>query len=322
LSNTTRYDGKYLVDNDGNQYLTSTIILDTTQKGNIFIKKQGNSWQKNQSGLILNYQDQIISIGSDKFANVYLAIQSGVNGKLMKLPFGENTWTDESNGLNNSQVYVYAGNPNNQKVYVGTYGSGIYVKISDSWQQIPNPLQVQGGSSCFALSVDPDGTLFACFGTFDASFNFVPTGTYFTNDDGKTWASADLDSINTTYLASYSDGTYALTDNGFYTINKNFIPTLVSESPIYDTELNLEQNFPNPFSESTTIGVNLINESRVKLNIYNFLGEKVTVLVDEYLTPGSYNFAFNRGSLPEGVYFYQIISDNSRQQKGMIILNR
>jgi hypothetical protein len=317
FSKTTRYDGMYYVDNNGNQYLASTIILDTTQKGNVFIKKPGIPWQKNESGLILKLNDQTLSIGSDKFANVYLAIQTGTAGRLMKLPFGGDTWTDDSKGLDSSQVFVYAGNPKNQKVYVGTYNNGIYVKINDTWGKIPNPTATQSNSSCFALSVDPDGTLFACYGTFDQSFNFVPTGTYFTNDDGKSWTSAELEKINATFLASYTDGTYAITDRGLYTINKNTTSS-VHESNSNITNLNLEQNFPNPFSESTTIEFELNREEKVVLNVYNLLGEKIAVLEDRYLAAGHYTCIFNRNDIPEGVYYYELIAGDSSVTKKML----
>ncbi|MGA2296295.1 MAG: T9SS type A sorting domain-containing protein [FCB group bacterium] len=318
MSNTTRYDGRYFVDLNGNQYLASTIILDTTQKGNVFIKKPGNSWQKNESGIALKYQDQTLSFGTDNFANVYLAVQSGVTGRLMKLPFGGDTWTDDSKGLDNSQVYVYAGNPKNQKVYVGTYNNGIYMKTSDTWSKIPNPSQVQGGSSCFALSVDPDGTLFACYGTFDQSFNFKPTGTYFTNDDGKTWLSADLDKINATFLASYPDSTYAVTDRGLYAINKNQKPSPVYDSKGNVTQLNLEQNYPNPFSISTTIKFEMPYDSPVSVKVFDILGNEIGLLMNEYLTTGTYSVEYKPQFLQNGVYFIKLTTNQESVVKMML----
>ena len=69
---------------------------------------------------------------------------------------------------------------------------------------------------------------------------------------------------------------------------------------------SLEQNYPNPFNPSTTISYNLTNQSFVRLNIYNSIGELIDQLVNSRQKSGSYNIVWNAKNNPSGVYFYQL----------------
>ena len=68
---------------------------------------------------------------------------------------------------------------------------------------------------------------------------------------------------------------------------------------------SLEQNYPNPFNPSTTIRFALATRSRVKLSVYNLLGQVVATLVDEEIPAGVHEVPWNAvGS--SGVYFYRL----------------
>ena len=64
--------------------------------------------------------------------------------------------------------------------------------------------------------------------------------------------------------------------------------------------------FPNPFVNSTTIKYNLFEPSNVKIEIYNTLGNKITILVNEYKDVGEHQVIFNADNLPQGIYYYTI----------------
>jgi hypothetical protein len=68
----------------------------------------------------------------------------------------------------------------------------------------------------------------------------------------------------------------------------------------------LEQNYPNPFNPSTQIDFSLAADSRVTLNVYSLLGEKVATLVNSNLTAGVHQINFDASNLNSGVYFYRI----------------
>jgi hypothetical protein len=68
----------------------------------------------------------------------------------------------------------------------------------------------------------------------------------------------------------------------------------------------LEQNYPNPFNPATQIDFSLAADSKVTLNVYSLLGEKVATLVNSNLTAGSHQVDFDATNLNSGVYFYRI----------------
>jgi hypothetical protein len=68
---------------------------------------------------------------------------------------------------------------------------------------------------------------------------------------------------------------------------------------------SLNQNYPNPFNPSTVIGYDLPVTSRVSLEVYNILGEKVATLVNGIESPGAHQFEY-RPQLASGIYFYRI----------------
>ncbi len=71
-------------------------------------------------------------------------------------------------------------------------------------------------------------------------------------------------------------------------------------------EYRLEQNFPNPFNPATSIRYSLADESLVKLDVYNILGEKVSTLVDRTQSSGPHAVRADMADYPSGVYFYRI----------------
>lgn len=80
--------------------------------------------------------------------------------------------------------------------------------------------------------------------------------------------------------------------------------TGVSDRPL-PTVFALDQNYPNPFNPSTTIEFQLPKESRVTLEVYNLIGQRVATLVDEIRAAGYYVQRFDGAHLGSGVYFYR-----------------
>jgi hypothetical protein len=86
------------------------------------------------------------------------------------------------------------------------------------------------------------------------------------------------------------------------------------------SDFSLEQNYPNPFNPSTTINFSIPNEAFVTLDVYNAIGQKVALLVNETKSAGTYSADFNASNLTSGIYFYKISAGNFTETKKMILM--
>jgi hypothetical protein len=72
-------------------------------------------------------------------------------------------------------------------------------------------------------------------------------------------------------------------------------------------EFSLQQNYPNPFNPTTNFGFRIANSGLVTLKVYNMLGQEVaTILNQEEMEAGEYEFPFDASLLSSGAYFYRI----------------
>lgn len=84
----------------------------------------------------------------------------------------------------------------------------------------------------------------------------------------------------------------------------------------------LYQNYPNPFNPSTNIEFEVPPSSagKVKLSIYNVLGQELEILLDKQLTPGKHSVTFDASDLPSGVYIYSLKSGSQVLNRKMLLL--
>ena len=102
--------------------------------------------------------------------------------------------------------------------------------------------------------------------------------------------------------------------------------TAVNPLPASQTSLQLSQNFPNPFRQSTTIRYTLPARTgtqgplpEVTLKIYDLTGREIATLAQGRKQPGNYAVPFNAGSLSPGIYFYKLRVGNRMLARKMVI---
>lgn len=90
-------------------------------------------------------------------------------------------------------------------------------------------------------------------------------------------------------------------------------------------EFQLYQNFPNPFNPSTTITYSLKESGKVKLEIYDVLGNKMAEPVNEFQNSGEHTIKWtakdSKGvTLPSGIYFAKLQWEDLQKSIKVILM--
>ena len=87
----------------------------------------------------------------------------------------------------------------------------------------------------------------------------------------------------------------------------------------------LHQNYPNPFNPVTTIRYDVPEQSNVRVDLYNVLGQKVAELVNKNHQPGFYTVNWDGtnmvgNALGSGMYFYRIDAESFTAVKKLLLV--
>lgn len=101
---------------------------------------------------------------------------------------------------------------------------------------------------------------------------------------------------------------------------KTILKTLGVDIEYNESEVLLDQNYPNPFKSQTTIAYKLSEFGKVNLSIYNVAGKLIDILVDHNQEQGTHSIPWDAGSQPSGVYLCKVVSGNSSEIKKMVLV--
>ena len=125
------------------------------------------------------------------------------------------------------------------------------------------------------------------------------------------------------YIGDYSGSTIDLPARSITTISTLYIDDVSGiEEENYDSPaaVSLSQNYPNPFSVSTTIKYSIADAGFVKLSIYDVSGREIEVLVEEVKQAGEYSVDIDAEGLSQGIYFCRLETTGNKIQKKMVLL--
>jgi photosystem II stability/assembly factor-like uncharacterized protein len=147
-------------------------------------------------------------------------------------------------------------------------------------------------------------------------------GVFYTTNGGVTFINDGLTSSATPILKSINwmfAGLSGSSNGGVWVRTFPLGINKISETAIY---FKLIQNYPNPFNPMTKIRFELpAGATRiVVLTVYDVSGREVTTLVNEELTPGTYEVDWDASDYSSGVYFYKLVSGNLLDTKKMILI--
>jgi len=142
--------------------------------------------------------------------------------------------------------------------------------------------------------------------------------------DGASWngpgLSSDTSTINNwlTVTGQTSFGDWVISDAD----DPGALP--VEDNLVIAGDYELLQNYPNPFNPTTRIQYRVSNITQVTLKVYDVLGNKVAILVNEEKSAGSYEVEFNPSAFnhhpSSGIYFCRLQTENYSKTIKMLYL--
>ncbi|UCE65249.1 MAG: right-handed parallel beta-helix repeat-containing protein [Candidatus Zixiibacteriota bacterium] len=197
-------------------------------------------------------------------------------------------WADSAEG-SGDEIY-----------YSGTVPSLIYCDIYGGWTGIGN------------IDTDP---LFRDVQSLDFHLMAIECGDSLDSPCIDTGNPGVLDSL---LDCSWGLGTSA-SDMGAYGGGDSTTSSIAIE-PSLPKYFELKQNYPNPFNNSTQISYALPQAAHVIIEVYDILGRRVSVLVDEDQQAGYHQITWRAAGKSSGVYFYKLQTGEFTRTRKMILL--
>lgn len=294
--------------------------LEKDALGNILIgaPKENKIYKLSNDGTLTVYAENIVNPNNLIFKNGTdtLLTASYLNSQIYEVaPDGSSRLIFEGAPLNgplgmnyDSDGYLYIANFTDGKIFKVINGN------LDFFAQIP-AADIGGLLAAIGFLKYINGYFYATgFGTnkiyrIDMSGNvetFAGSGIAGTMDGGASgarfyWPNGITSNLagDTLYISEYNSHAVRMITDFVTSVEVTNIEKLPNE-------FRLDQNYPNPFNPSTKINFNLLSDERVKLSIYNLLGEEVSVLVNSFLNKGYHSVKFLASEFPSGVYIYRL----------------
>lgn len=102
--------------------------------------------------------------------------------------------------------------------------------------------------------------------------------------------------------------------------NDDPISEINDDIDFISSDYYLFNNYPNPFNPSTNIRFALPEKTKVNLEIYNVIGQKVVEVFSGELNSGVHEIEFTNVNLSSGIYFYKLKTNKFSEVKKMILL--
>lgn len=345
--------GIYFSTNLGQNWLLSTrsdICAGLTKKGANYFSgstqmgvykstDNGKSWE--QTGLD---SGSVIGLGSN---STHLFACVWTKGLFISSDDGV-SWTHAS--LTRTSVRRVA--TSNSTIFVGADSGGVYVSLNNgqTWTQT-----ALNGGPINALVVNGSYTLAAqfctsIFRTTDNGYSWTSlfpsscislacrnsnifagiygAGVFLSTDDGANFYAQNEGIEQLTVTALYMSQNYLFAGTNWASIWRRPLSQMIGVENISSNvpqNYELYQNYPNPFNPSTEIKFDIPAEGKwktadVRLIIYNSLGQQIAILVNQRLSPGTYEVVWNSNNFSSGVYFYTLQTEDIILTKKMLLV--
>ncbi|MCX6166209.1 MAG: T9SS type A sorting domain-containing protein [Ignavibacteriae bacterium] len=257
-----------------------------------------------------------IAVSNTGTDTAYVGVIPGSSAAVFRTINGGTTWTDISGGIvpNRYPTRVHVNQYYSKEVYVtfGGFGTAHVLKSTNAGENWINITGNLPDVPTHSVAVDPVYPQNVYVGN--------DLGVYVSTNGGTNWYEYrsgmpyalvfDLTVVNVSRklrATTHGNGIWErkLIANPVAVQNNN------SEIP---KEYKLYQNYPNPFNPVTTIKFDIPDlkgkSGYLKLDVYDLLGKKISSLVNENLTTGSYSVNFDASRFATGAYVYRLSVNN------------
>lgn len=284
--------------------IQDTNLFVGTSFGGIFRSSiNGTSWTEVNNGLPgWTTINSIVVSGTNLFAGI------GNDGVFLSTDNGD-SWTMVNNGMTSTDVSCLVASGNN--IFAGVPYAGIFVTSDNgsNWTAVNNGL--------------PEWPLVLSFvATGTNIIAGLETGTFLSTNNGASWTdiSTGLTNQRIISLAVSGDNVFAGSwGSGTWKRPLSEIITGVTSNELTDGTL-LMQNYPNPFSSTTTIKFEMKISAFVNLSVFDVRGREVAVLSNEQLNSGTHQEIWDGAGYPGGIYYCKLSAGENVETMKIILM--
>lgn len=299
--------------------LNSTLFAAVSGEGISKSVDGGMSWSEPSKLLPYNSKPWVIlSTGKYLFSGFFGVYRSANNGL---------TWVSLNKNFAGTRVdttYFWVFNlalsGNSIFVVDGSVPGGIYRSdnFGNTWVNASNgiPLDANNNYSLIYNIAASNGRLYASVET---------KGIYSSSDNGNTWNALQgkvLKCGNSLLVTSKDQ--YIIVRQGAelwrYETSKVITSGQKNNETFTAENTKYLKSYPNPFNSYTIIEYAVPVASEVHLSIYNQFGQLVRPILNKKQDAGRYSISFDASSLPPGIYYCHLITENLRSVQKMMII--
>ncbi|MBK6346623.1 MAG: T9SS type A sorting domain-containing protein [Bacteroidales bacterium] len=223
------------------------------------------------------------------------------------------SWTSGNNGLSGDQLIVTGSLVLNTITLITTHNGAFMTQdLGQSW----SPLIPGVKFNALVLAIDYNSGQAAIFFLGESSYvtsDFINFTSLVTPGEiiAATTSATDL------FIAT-AQSKNSNTTGGLYRQPISTVITAISRPTESASLAMLQQNNPNPFSQSTTINYSVKESEFVTIKIYDLMGKEISTLVNGFTSAGNHQVTLENAQLPAGLYCAVLKTKNNLTQIKMI----
>ena len=85
-------------------------------------------------------------------------------------------------------------------------------------------------------------------------------------------------------------------------------------------QIDIFENYPNPFNHSTTFRYSISNPGKSELTLYTVTGQQVSQIINDYSMVGNHQMKWSSGDLSSGLYIAKLVHNNDIKTKKILLV--